>query len=48
VTVEWRALEAFYEAARWNRAMKPSTAGEQTGLDLIRKIIQDGKRKANG
>lgn len=46
VAVEWRALEAFYEAARWGRAMKPGTAGERTGLELVQKIIEDGKRGA--
>jgi len=46
VTVEWRALEAFYEAARWGRAMKPGTAGERTGLELMQQIIEQGKRGA--
>lgn len=46
VTVEWRALEAFYEAARWGRAMEPSTQGERTGLELMQRIIADGKRGA--
>ena len=46
VTVEWRALEAFYEAARWGRAMTPGTAGERTGMELMEKIIADGKRGA--
>lgn len=46
VTVEWRALEAFYEAARWGRAMEPGTQGERTGLELMQKIIADGKRRA--
>jgi hypothetical protein len=46
VTVEWRALESFYEAARWGRAMNPSTAGERTGLELMQQIIGQGKRGA--
>lgn len=46
VTVEWRALEAFYEAARWGRAMKPGTAGERTGLNLVEEIIELGKRRS--
>jgi hypothetical protein len=46
VTVEWRALEAFYEAARWGRAMTPGTAGERTGLELMQQIIEQGKRGA--
>jgi hypothetical protein len=44
VTVEWRALESFYEAARFGRAMNPSTAGERTGLELMQQIIEQGKK----
>lgn len=46
VTLEWGALEAFYEAARRGSVMKPGTAGEQTGLDLIQRIIAEAKKRS--
>lgn len=43
VTVEWRALDSFLRAALEGRANRPSTAGESTGLNELKRIIELGR-----